>query len=98
MEPLWSPVVGTGGNQWQIESPRKRQKQAETVAVGCHRLPIGAHGKEGVRGSSPREGFPSSLLIRFFRRLVRRRKHGAASTERPRPAAFASRAVSKSSD
>src|ERR671931_529940 len=56
MEPLWSPVVATGGNQWQIESPRKRQRQAKTVAAGCDQLPFGAHGKEGVDGSSPSEG------------------------------------------
>jgi hypothetical protein len=67
MEPLWSPVVATGGNQWQIESPRKRQKQAETVAVGCHRLPIGAHGKEGVSGSSPEEGSAKAPDVGFFR-------------------------------
>ena len=48
MEPLWSPVVATGGNQWQIESPRKRQKQAKTVAMGCDQLPRVAHGKEHV--------------------------------------------------
>jgi hypothetical protein len=28
MERLWSPVVATGGNQWQIGSARKPQKQA----------------------------------------------------------------------
>ena len=38
-------------------SARKRLNQAETVATGCDRLPIGAHGKEGVDGSSPSEGF-----------------------------------------
>jgi hypothetical protein len=42
------------------------------------------HGKEGVRGSSPREGFGKFLLISSFRRLSRRQKPGAASTERPR--------------
>jgi len=47
----------TGGNRWQMERPRKRLKRARTVAVGCHWLPIGAHGKEGVDGSSPSEGF-----------------------------------------
>ena len=35
MEPLWSPVVATAGNWWQIESAPKRQKQAKTVAVSC---------------------------------------------------------------
>ena len=35
----------------------KRLEQAKTVAVGCDWLPIGAHGKEGVDGSSPSESF-----------------------------------------
>jgi hypothetical protein len=57
MEPLWSPVVATGGNQGQIGWPSKPQKQAKSVAAGCHRLPATFHGKEGVDGSSPSEGF-----------------------------------------
>src|SRR6266498_5747062 len=56
MEPLWSPVVATGGNQPQIARSRKRQKQAKSVATGCHRLREKFHGKEGVDGSSPSEG------------------------------------------
>src|SRR6266508_260821 len=56
MEPLWSPVVATGGNQRQIDYARKRGKQAKSVAVDCHRLPATFHGKEGVSGSSPEEG------------------------------------------
>jgi hypothetical protein len=50
------PVVATGGNRSQIQQPPKVPKQAKTVAVGCDRLPIAAHGKEGVDGSSPSEG------------------------------------------
>jgi hypothetical protein len=46
MEPLWSPVVATGGNRSQIGPVEKPQKQAKTVAVRCDRLPEGAHGKE----------------------------------------------------
>jgi hypothetical protein len=49
----------SGRNQWQPVAKRtaaKRHKQAKTVAVGCDRLPIGSHGKEGVDGSSPSEG------------------------------------------
>jgi hypothetical protein len=61
MEPLWSPVVATGGNQRQIDRARKRPKQAKTVAVGCHR-----YGKEAVDGSSPSEGFEKFLLISPF--------------------------------
>jgi hypothetical protein len=40
--------------------PRKRLEQAKTVATGCDQLPIGAHGKEGVDGSSPSEGSQKS--------------------------------------
>jgi hypothetical protein len=56
MEPLWSPVVATGGNRSQMISVDKPRKQAKTVAVGCNQLPKAAHGKEGVSGSSPEEG------------------------------------------
>jgi hypothetical protein len=38
----------------------KRPKRAKTVAVGCDRLPETFHGKEGVGGSSPPEGFEFS--------------------------------------
>ena len=56
MEPLWSLAGAISGNRWQMQRPRERLKQAKTVAVGCDRLPFGAHGKEGVDGSSPSEG------------------------------------------
>jgi hypothetical protein len=66
MEPLWSPVVATGGKRSQIAQTRKARNQAKTVAVGCDRLPIGAHGKEGVDGSSPSEGFTKGQQMAFF--------------------------------
>jgi len=47
MEHLWSRAGATGGNRWQMEKPKKRLKEAKTVAMGCDRLPFGAHGKEG---------------------------------------------------
>jgi hypothetical protein len=56
MEHLWSRAVATGRNPWQPWPRRKRLRRAKTVAVGCHRLPREAHGKEGVVGSSPSEG------------------------------------------
>ena len=56
MERLWSLAVATSGNRWQMGTPRKRLQQAKTVATGCDQLPIGAHGKEGVDGSSRSEG------------------------------------------
>jgi hypothetical protein len=66
MEPLWSPVVAIAGNQWQIGSESKPQEQAETVALGCDRLPMEVHGKEGVDGSSPSEGFTKTLQSGAF--------------------------------
>src|SRR5438093_339598 len=56
MEPLWSPGVATEGNQRQIDRPSKPQKQAKSVATGCHRSRREVHGTEGVDGSSPSEG------------------------------------------
>jgi hypothetical protein len=66
VEPLWSPVVATGGNQWRIANGAKPLKQAKTVAVGCDQLPEAAHGKEGVDGSSPSEGSAKVQQIRDF--------------------------------
>jgi hypothetical protein len=66
MEPLWSPVVATGGNQPQIDRPSKSQKQAKSVATGCHRLRATFHGKEGVSGSSPEEGSAKAPHVGAF--------------------------------
>jgi len=66
MERLWSLAGATSGNRWQMLRARKPQKQAKTVAMGCDRLPIGAHGKEGVDGSSPSEGFAVQPAISAF--------------------------------
>jgi hypothetical protein len=52
MEPLWSPVVATRGNQRQVDRPSKPQKQAKSVATGCHRLRREVHGKEEVESAS----------------------------------------------
>jgi hypothetical protein len=66
MEPLWSPVVATRGDQWQIAQPQKPRKQAKTIAVGCDQLPQEFHGKEGVDGSSPSEGAKIPAKQEFF--------------------------------
>ncbi len=39
MERLWSLAGATSGKRWQMPRPRKRRKQAETVAVGCDQSP-----------------------------------------------------------
>jgi hypothetical protein len=70
MEPLWSPVVATGGKRWQVPRPQTGRKQAQTVALGCDQLPRRAHGKEGVDGSSPSEGFAKAPQIWRFSSLV----------------------------
>ena len=62
MEPLWSPVVATGGNRSQIRLAQKPPKQAKTLAVGCDQLPIEVHGKEGVDGSSPSDGLQNPRM------------------------------------
>src|SRR5256885_15536060 len=62
-----------GCNRWQSAANAPRSKTAETsqsVATVCHQLPEKFHGKEGVDGSSPSEGFAKSLQAGgFFYRL-----------------------------
>ena len=59
----------SGCNQWQLLAKRRRskpQKQAKSVALGCHRLPANFHGKEGVDGSSPSEGSAKAQHTELF--------------------------------
>src|SRR6266576_1863033 len=66
--PFWADWAGTvmeqrGCNRWQTFGSPKGRKWLDlprTVATGCHPLPFGSHGKEGVDGSSPSEGFRKS--------------------------------------
>jgi hypothetical protein len=66
MEHLWSRAGATTGNRSQMPWLRKRLKQAGPVATGCDQLPIGAHGKEGVDGSSSSEGSAKAPQIGAF--------------------------------
>jgi hypothetical protein len=53
--PWLQPVAISG----KSAGPRKPQKQAKSVATGCHRLPETFHGKQGVcRGLPPAAGGP----------------------------------------
>jgi hypothetical protein len=61
MERLWSQAGATGGNRSQIGPSQKRSKYADRQPVPAHCNRFGAHGKEGVDGSSPSEGFTKSL-------------------------------------
>jgi hypothetical protein len=66
MEHLWSRAVAIGGNRWQMGQPPSTPQRPATVATGCDQLPIGAHGKEGVDGSSPSEGLDKVPANRHF--------------------------------
>jgi hypothetical protein len=57
------PSGRNGGNRWQMERPRKPLKQADPQPVATHGNRFGAHGKEGVNGSSPLEGFTAGARL-----------------------------------
>ena len=64
----------SGRNRWQPVAngtPQKPPKQAEPQPVATHGNRFGAHGKEGVNGSSPLEGFRNSLQNAEFRSFGR---------------------------
>jgi hypothetical protein len=64
MEPLWSPVVATGGNQRQIgQKPHEQAKTVAGVATGRRRQRMLS---EGVSGSSPEAGFAKAPHIGAF--------------------------------
>jgi hypothetical protein len=60
------PSGRNGGNRWQMEHPQKPLKQADPQPVATHANRFGAHGKEGVDGSSPSEGFTKGQQTAFF--------------------------------
>ena len=60
-------MVATHGNQRQIGRTSKSQKQAKSVATGCHQFPETFHGKEAVPGSSPGEGWNAKQLQLLLR-------------------------------
>ena len=67
MDPLWSPVVPTDRNRRQIRGTQKPRKQPKSVAVGCHRLPLAAHGNGGGRRFESARGLcKSAANCRFL--------------------------------
>src|SRR5437762_2367565 len=76
MEPLWSPVAATGGNQRQIGSARKWRKQAKTVAGSLHRVLLA---RRPVRSSSGRRARERSELCN---RCCRFRHNRRVSSQR----------------
>ena len=53
VEQLWNRGGATGGKGSALRRDENGLIQPRTVATGCHPLPFGSHGKEGVSGSSP---------------------------------------------
>jgi hypothetical protein len=66
MEHLWSPAGATGGNRWQMGRARRRLKHADPQRASTHGNGSGAHGKEGVDGSSPSEGLEERPVNRVI--------------------------------
>jgi hypothetical protein len=60
------PSGATSGNRSQMGELRKRLKQANRQPLATHRNGSGAHGKEGVDGSSPSEGSMKAPEIGAF--------------------------------
>ncbi len=56
-------VVAAGGKSVANHGASETAETSENRAVGCDRLPIAAHGKEGVDGSSPSEGSKDVIPI-----------------------------------
>src|SRR5258706_23371 len=78
MEAFLSPAGGNGGNRGEMGRPRKPLKQADPQPVATHGKRFAAHGKEGVDGSSPPEGFIKGQQMAFL--LPRRRTYVARAS------------------
>src|SRR2546430_16042823 len=63
MEQLWNRGGATGGKGSARGTPENGLNYRQTVATGWHRLLVGSHGKEGVNGSGPFEGFRVSAAF-----------------------------------
>jgi len=75
-------------NQWQSAANGLSAKTARTSEIRCR----GLHGKEGVCGSSPQEGFNKGLQISPFHGLKSRRQDTDVSPE-PVPTPGGPRAI-----
>jgi hypothetical protein len=74
MEHLWSPAGATGGKRLQRHALQSRSIRPDPHPVATHGKRFGAHGKEGVDGSSPSEGFAEiSAKIEQLSCLFRKR-------------------------
>ena len=79
MEPLWSPVVATGGNPWQMRGAEIGSNKRTSFAVSCDQLPESFHGKT--------PGEPTATCRRWVAYAVAPRvvRESAAETGGPPP-------------
>jgi hypothetical protein len=70
VEHVWSRADATSGNREQTHGPRRRLDYLRSSANTCLHLPKMLHGKEGVDGSSPSEGFGGSCCGDRRRSLI----------------------------
>jgi hypothetical protein len=73
METFWKKEGAPGRKPFERFKPRDRLNKPNLFATGCHRLPFGSHGKEGVDGSSPSEGLKSPAKRHFVLSVLNRR-------------------------
>jgi hypothetical protein len=66
VEHLWSQAGATCGNRSQMAQLRTGLKQADPQPAATHGNGSGAHGKEGVDGSSPSEGSAKAPHVGAF--------------------------------
>ena len=57
METKRAQPVATSRKRTEVSNKGRGINKPKPLLMGCHRLPFRAHGKEGVNGSSPLEGF-----------------------------------------
>ena len=66
MEHVWSSAVANRGKRTQSAVGEIRRGKPDRLLPNACNCGSERHGKEGVRGSSPREGFSNALLITVF--------------------------------
>jgi hypothetical protein len=64
MERLWKNEGAMRRKRFDRFKPRNRFNKPDLFATGWHRLPPKSHGKKGVDGSSPSEGFAKGAANR----------------------------------
>jgi hypothetical protein len=65
-ETVWKPATAKNGSDAQLRDPQNSLFTGISRRTAINGGDLGAHGKEGVSGSSPEEGFEKRLHSRNF--------------------------------